>query len=719
VALLDEKDTGVFVPDTGSALTGTYYGEPEQSSSDDSVRLHFVRAGLSDVFGSEKISDAISRVSGSNGKPPNLDAVIGTMFGSNRDLRRRLVDQLSRIPTPRLDFEGKYVLLDALERGGQGIVQFAVDCREGNPSDVVVIKSTNSPLTKLQPWEMGRFEREWEILQTMNGDHTAKLLDHGITGTSGPGDQYPYFVQELIRGYPLNKMMQSHGKPFPEGIAVQLIQKAARSLAAVHGKTRGPHRDVKPANLILADDYDVKIIDFGLAALEKLQQEDPTTREQISRLTRTGVVFGTPQYMSPEQCVDSGDVDARGDQYPLGIILYELLTHENPFQGKTVAAMWAKHRSFHPDLLCIKNRKLAGVIATMLQKDRAKRFASMEEVDGALAATQDRKTSVALSMKPSEVSSDEAPIFSAYPTPGSMMESILDDESRNDIGFQKPGIARVFFNRAVTRRNALLALGVGALGTVVGLPWILNRNKQGGSPEVTESLEQQLRKEGKYLFELDIDDQKGIRRIVFPNGLSFEGHQIVQLYSNMSAGSASEISAGGYLELSSDERFPFFGIVKPGQKPSEDDIAKIPPELGMLRVQILSMILPGKGRVTRVRVSNAGAFFLEQEPVEYQGRSMRVAKFYTVADNALLSTGKLVQSAFPTDMNHDQGLMRPDEGEFLEAYTKLNLTSRSSDDSRHEKLRFQPQDVPGVVMQQMETLLKRREGFKKKGLIKA
>jgi serine/threonine-protein kinase len=190
-----------------------------------------------------------------------------------------------------------------------------------------------------------------------------------------------YFVMELLEGLPLSALLRRYGA-LPVGRAVKLAAGVADALAAAHA-AGVVHRDLKPDNIHvrpLEDHDEVKIVDFGLAKVIG-----------SSRLTRDGVVFGTPYYMSPEQA--SGEpTDHRADIYALGIVLYEMLTGRVPFEADTYMGVLTKHIYMKPvppsEVLGMDGAlgQLEHVVMRCLEKKPDKRFATLEELREALLA---------------------------------------------------------------------------------------------------------------------------------------------------------------------------------------------------------------------------------------------------------------------------------------------------------------------------------------------
>src|SRR5438046_476732 len=140
---------------------------------------------------------------------------------------------------------------------------------------------------------------------------------------------------ELLEGTPLSRLIRKGG-PLPAALAVRILLQTASALAAAHA-AGVIHRDLKPDNIHLAKNNTVKILDFGVAKMAG-----------AGRLTRTGMVFGTPHYMSPEQA-SGADVDHRADIYAFGIVMYEMFTGKVPFEADSYMGVLTKHMFMDPD----------------------------------------------------------------------------------------------------------------------------------------------------------------------------------------------------------------------------------------------------------------------------------------------------------------------------------------------------------------------------------
>jgi len=210
-------------------------------------------------------------------------------------------------PPPKI---GKYEILGELSRGGMGIVYKA---RQGDLDRSVALKVVNPDLAG-DPEFIERFFREAKTLAKLNHPNIVQIHDADRDGS------HVYLVMELVEGSSLRALMRAGRLPPAE--ALRLTAQICDALEAAHQQGI-VHRDIKPENILVTRSGDVKVADFGLAVLFT---SDPAT----PRITQSQAVFGTYDYMSPEQRRDSSQVDHRADLYALGVVLYEMLTGKLP-----------------------------------------------------------------------------------------------------------------------------------------------------------------------------------------------------------------------------------------------------------------------------------------------------------------------------------------------------------------------------------------------------
>lgn len=267
-------------------------------------------------------------------------------------------------------FADRYRILEVLGRGGMGVVYKA---RHELMDRLVAIKMMLPQLVS-DDVSLARFQREARAASKINHPNIIAIHDFGLTNDNGVA----YLVMDYIEGHTLATAIEKDGQL---GVtrATRIFLQVCDALQHAH-KLGVVHRDLKPGNIMLVchDDNEdfVKVVDFGVAKL--------TEGDSDQRLTGTGEIFGSPVYMSPEQC--SGDpLDARSDIYALGCVLYETLTGKPPCVGRTPIETITKHISVVPPTFSEARPDLyipewiERVVFKALSKDASKRQQSMQE----------------------------------------------------------------------------------------------------------------------------------------------------------------------------------------------------------------------------------------------------------------------------------------------------------------------------------------------------
>ncbi|GAA2708480.1 protein kinase [Streptomyces luteosporeus] len=264
--------------------------------------------------------------------------------------------------------DGRYRLTHRLGRGGMAEVFAAEDVRLGR---TVAVKLLRADLAE-DPVSKARFTREAQSVAGLNHHAVVAVYDSG-EDTVGR-NVVPYIVMELVEGRTIRDLLLNSEAPPPEQ-ALIIVSGVLDALAYSH-QHGIVHRDIKPANVIITNTGAVKVMDFGIAR---------ALHGAASTMTQTGMVMGTPQYLSPEQALGK-TVDARSDLYATGCLLYELLALRPPFTGETPLSVVYQHVQDTPvppsQVLGAVPPELDGLVMRALAKDPDDRFQSAEEMRG-------------------------------------------------------------------------------------------------------------------------------------------------------------------------------------------------------------------------------------------------------------------------------------------------------------------------------------------------
>ncbi|MBI5960751.1 MAG: serine/threonine protein kinase, partial [Chloroflexi bacterium] len=262
---------------------------------------------------------------------------------------------------------GRYEIDTLIGRGGMGDVYRGTDTHTGH---LVAIKLLHASIVLDNPDLVDRFQREGEALGQLNHPNIVKLL-----GGVEEGDKH-YLIMEYVGGGSLRDLLDDQSR-LPLEAVLNIALDLADALTRAH-RLNIIHRDIKPDNVLLAEDATPRLTDFGVAHLG-----------DRTRLTQTGSVIGTYAYLSPEAC-NGLELDERADIWSFGVMLYEMLAGRVPFQeNSTAAVITAILTKPAPDLLRLRPglpEALVALIIKMLEKDRDRRISSVRLVGAELEA---------------------------------------------------------------------------------------------------------------------------------------------------------------------------------------------------------------------------------------------------------------------------------------------------------------------------------------------
>jgi serine/threonine-protein kinase len=268
---------------------------------------------------------------------------------------------------------GNYLVTQKLGEGGMGSVYLAEHPTIGKKVALKVLHSEFST----NPEIAQRFFHEAKAVNDIGHPNIVDIVDFGILQAGRGGEQLVYFIMEYLAGMTLSYLIRTEA-PLPPERALTIALQVADALSASH-KCGIVHRDLKPDNIILLQrgrerDF-VKLLDFGIAKLTG-------GSAMASHQTRTGMVMGTPAYMSPEQCEGRPSVDLRTDVYALGIVIYEMLTGRVPFLGEGYGEILVQHLTQRPtpvSQLRMLPAHVETVVMKALEKRAEMRYPTMEE----------------------------------------------------------------------------------------------------------------------------------------------------------------------------------------------------------------------------------------------------------------------------------------------------------------------------------------------------
>jgi len=265
---------------------------------------------------------------------------------------------------------GKYRIDEKLSEGGMGAVYKGTHVLMDKTVAIKVLRPSLAADEKI----VARFSREARAASRISHPHAISVTDFGEDENG-----IVFLVMEYLDGETLKNLIRREG-PMPLTRVVDIIKQVGQALDAAH-QQGVVHRDLKSDNIMLLNTMNVdyaQVLDFGIAKITEREGE------YHPGLTAPDLVIGTPQYMSPEQCSQSPDIDARSDVYSLGVIIYEMLVGHVPFTGESATAIMMKHlQQPAPSVLAERSDVPAAVgrvVARALEKLPQNRYASASEL---------------------------------------------------------------------------------------------------------------------------------------------------------------------------------------------------------------------------------------------------------------------------------------------------------------------------------------------------
>jgi serine/threonine-protein kinase len=352
----------------------------------------------------------------------------------------------------------RYHVLRKLGQGGMGQVYLVEHVKMGRQS---ALKVMNPAMVK-DADAISRFNREAANASRINHPHVANVYDFGETP-----DGIIYLAMEFVDGPPLTKLIQDEG-PLPPARAATIIRQAADALAVAHDMGI-VHRDLKPDNIMIAKSRDgsdvVKVVDFGIAkAADNVAQ----------KVTKTGLVVGTPEYMSPEQL--AGDkLDGRSDIYSLALVAFNMLTGKLPFPAETVQESMIMRLTESPRKLADMRPDVAwstevqDCLDKALMRDVSSRYHNATEFGRALSQALEGMASPA---RATAVRAASAPSQGAMESRGSIPVTRVVSERAPNIPAAAPSMAsrdQTTVGIGVKRRSRAVAVSAGGVILVAAL----------------------------------------------------------------------------------------------------------------------------------------------------------------------------------------------------------------------------------------------------------
>ena len=323
-----------------------------------------------------------------------------------------------------------YKILEPLGRGGMGVVFKAEDTRLGRQ---VALKFLPEEYAENKQ-ALERFEREARAAAKLNHPHICMIFD------VGEWQGRPYLALELLKGQPLNERISSGKIEF--NVLLEMGMQITDALSAAHAAGI-IHRDIKPGNIFITENGQIKVLDFGLAKLMPREGGSATTVDE--HLTKAGSTVGTVAYMSPEQA-RGREVDNRTDLFSTGVVLYEMATGQQAFPGETSAVVFEGILTKEPVSPSRLNSTLPpaldGLISKAVEKDPDLRHQNATDLRSDLKRLR-RDSMMSVSAARTAVEVPNVPVRAPAPPPpaqaqGSIVDITVADEH---IGGKRPGLA--------------------------------------------------------------------------------------------------------------------------------------------------------------------------------------------------------------------------------------------------------------------------------------
>ena len=334
----------------------------------------------------QESTQVVIRVPESEGAQDGQSGTVGSKTGemSGEESTREETAKLSMTPTPSTPSEigstpfpggespsftqfGRYKIVEAIGKGGMGMVYRGTDPMLDRPVALKTIR-LDFPLSPTETTELkDRLIQEAKAAGRLSHPNIVTIYD------VGEHEGLHYIAMEYLSGYSLEDFIKKKGELNYRIVAKIIMQTCdALGYAHQHGIV---HRDIKPANIMLLEDFQVKVMDFGIARLE------------TTSLTKSNVALGTPQYISPEQ-LEGRPADKRSDIFSLGAVLYEMLTRRKPFEGENISSLMYRVLNHNPPPPSSINDKTPlmfdRVVSKAMAKNPDERYQDAEEISQTL-----------------------------------------------------------------------------------------------------------------------------------------------------------------------------------------------------------------------------------------------------------------------------------------------------------------------------------------------